>query len=478
MKNKKTKKRKKTARNKSPRGKKRLKYRKKLKRLAKIHSTLTVLFLIGYFIFGLLMGPGFFQNDLGNKYAWAATTLTTLNIHLAGPPVKPIVAAATGCDVTSPYVELSWNSTNDTDNYDVYRSGLPLVSGITDTSYKDEGVNASTTYTYYVVANGPYGSTASDGINATTGECGAPILQPSCTIITIDKINATNLTNIPKITDRTPKFTGTTNIPLAEMRFEIYTGPNIVVSSVANANGYWSFQVPAKLDYGLHRIYVTATDPNDALRFKVATLDFRIIHKGEEEEGKKAPAKISVQQNQENGLANQEKAPFALQLEVENKDGWVYGGSDLITKLTLTKFRDFKEVGRTVKYEVIDASGRVVLEKDVPQLLRDGESFYETINIPGYLKEGTYTIRAETQADQFLIRAENTFEIKEKPVFNLGGGLIITYPVIVSSLGTLSLAFLLILLIFLLLLAREYWLSLKAVIEVDEKELGRDGFIS
>lgn len=450
-----------------------------MKRLAKIHTTLTVLLMVGYFTFGFLLGPGFFQNDLGNKYAWAATTLTTLSIHLAGPPVKPVVSGTPGCGVTSPYVALSWNATNDTDNYDVYRNGLSLATGITDTSYKDESVNTSTTYTYSVVANGPYGSTTSDAISATTGDCGAPTPQATVRIITIDKINVTNLSETPKITNRMPKFTGTTNIPSAQMRFEIYTGPNIVVSSVANANGYWSFKVPVKLDYGLHKIYVTATDPNDASRFKVTTLDFKIIHEEGEREKEKAPTPISVQQNPQNVIIPQEEAaPFAFNLDVENKDKIVYAGSDLITKLSLIVLGNFKEVERNIKYQVIDSSGRVILEKDTLKLLREGENYYESINIPSYLKKGTYTIRAQTQSDQFLISAENLFEIKEKPVFNLGGGLIITYPVIVSSLGTLSLAFLIILMIFLLLLAREYWLSRKALLGVDEDELKRDGFIN
>jgi len=450
-----------------------------LRKIAKFHVLFTGLVLMLYLAVGFWLGPGALKQDIEGKVAGATTFLS---VHIMGPPGKPVVTATPGCDSSSPYVQLGWEATDDTDNYDINRDSAPLITGITATSYKDTNVSANTTYSYGVIANGPLGNTASDAVNATTGDCYVPPPEPTNEIITIENIDLTTYKKIPKIKKRTPTFTGTTNIAYALIRTELYTGPLIIASTTANENGYWSWKVPEKLDYGLHTLYVTAIDPNDNSRYKTIQQDFRVVKKEEEEEEEEAaPAPVSPVVPSPAGPKpgpSEKIAPFSLKLEVENKNKVVYMGSNLVTNLSIVKLRDFEEGNDLVKYKIIDSRGNAVLEADEILRLKEGAVYRKDIKLPDYLRAGKYIVRAETEKEGYLISAEDSFEGKEKPIFHLGGGVIITYPQLVSSLGYLFMFLLLLLIIFLLLTAREYWLTTKARFFVDEEELEREGYIS
>ena len=151
------------------------KKRKILRKIAKFQIVLTGVVLALYLALGFWLGPGSLKQDIRGKVAG----VTTVSLHIAGPPGKPVVTAAPGCDSSSPYVQISWDATDDTDDYDINRDSAPLITGITSTSYKDTSVAASTTYSYEVVANGPLGNTASDPVNATTGDCYVPLPEPT-----------------------------------------------------------------------------------------------------------------------------------------------------------------------------------------------------------------------------------------------------------------------------------------------------------
>ena len=171
-------------------------------------------------------------------------------------------------------------------------------------------------------------------------------------------------------------------------------------------------------------------------------------------------------------------APFNLKLEVENKDKAVYTGSDLAVNLSVVKQRDFGEGNDLVRYKIIDSQGNTVLESEETFRLEEGEIYRKNIRLPVYLSAGRYIVRAETEKEGYLISAQDSFEGREKPVLNLGGGVIITYPQLVSSVGYVLIFLLLLLILFLLLTAREYWLTKQARFFVDEEELGRDGYIN
>jgi len=460
---------------------------KKISSLIKYHAIVTLLVVFLYLTLGFAADPRLLLTDFSEKYAQAATSLTTLQIVVHGPPAKPEVTATPGCSSSSPYVHLSWPATNDTDSYDITRNSVVLVTGWTSTSYQDTAVVATTTYTYQVTANGPLGTATSDEVSVTTGDCYVPPVPAACAIVTLNNIDLTQHPQIPKITDRTPTFTGTTNMAYAVMRYEIYSGPMIIGSNTANSNGYWTFTVPTKLNYGLHTIYVTATDPADPTRSVTETQNFRVVKKEEEEkkeEEKKAaaqPAAAVPDQIPPEAAPipkEQEGPPFNFNLSVENKDRLVYFGSDLLTNLKIIKLWDFSPEEDTLKYKVTDVSGRTVSQWEKSALIAPGANIQDDFKIPIYLRSGKYKITVEVQSGKYLIEAENSFELREKPIVNLGGGLIITYPMVISILGYVLIFCLLLLLIFLALLAREYWLAHQAQLQIDEEELAREGYIS
>jgi hypothetical protein len=461
-----------------------------LKKIVKYQAFLAGVFLAMYLAIGFWLGPGAIKQDVQGKVAGASTVLS---IHIAGPPVKPVVTATPGCDSESPYVQLSWDETNDTDNYDIDRDSASLITGITSTSYNDTSVATETTYTYQVTANGPLGNTTSDEVSATTGDCYVPPVPAACSIVTMGDTDLTGYSGIPETTDRTPTFTGTTNIPFANMRFEIFSGPLLIGTSTANLNGYWSFTVPQKLDHGLHTIYVTATDPADSTRYSTTSQNFRV---SEEEEKSSTSTKkkkkstsatvpstqvttqVTTQTTPSAIIPGEEVAPLNLKIEVINKDKVVYAGSDLNTNLTVVDIQNSDPKRSLVKYKIIDSRGNSVFEKEAEHELAPGKVIPKSISLPVYLKSGSYIVRAETQFNDYFVSAEEDFIFKEKPILNLGGGMIVTYPSIISTMSTIAILLILILALFLVMLAREYWLAGRASILIDEDELVKDGFIS
>jgi hypothetical protein len=464
-----------------------------LKKVVKYQAVLVGFFLAMYLAIGFWLGPGAIRQDIEGKVAGASTVLS---LHIAGPPAKPVVTATPGCDSSSPYVQLSWDETNDTDDYDIDRDSAPLITGITSTSYKDTSVATETTYAYQVTANGPLGNTTSDEVSATTGDCYVPSVPATCTIVTMGDTDLTDYSGIPKTTDRTPTFTGTTNIPYALMRYEIFSGPIIIATSTANLNGYWSFTVPQKLDHDLHTIYVTATDPTDSTRHTTKTLNFNVEKKKDKSSSGKGNNKgtstlvstssttasspvIPTSSPEPSGVVPAGgAAPLSLEIEISNKEKIVYAGSELHAKLLFHTPQDFVLPRSKVSYKIIDSSNNIIFEKEAEYDLTHEKILHDSINPPVYLKSGHYTIRAETQFENIFLSAENYFDFKEKPILDLGGGMIVTYPFIVSTMGYIFVFILLILLLFLTMLFREYCLARRVSFQIDEEELAKDGLIS
>ncbi len=67
-------------------------------------------------------------------------------------------------------INLDWNSTTTTTNYSVFRNNSQIAT-VTSSSYNNTGLKCNTSYSYYVKANGPGGSTKSNTVSKTTGAC-------------------------------------------------------------------------------------------------------------------------------------------------------------------------------------------------------------------------------------------------------------------------------------------------------------------
>lgn len=100
--------------------------------------------------------------------------LAILGLALAGTllAARPAIAQTpptnlVGTAVSSSQIDLTWNATGPFASYAVYRDGGLVVSGLSSATYSDQGLNAFTTYDYYVTAT-PLGGSESGPSNQVT----------------------------------------------------------------------------------------------------------------------------------------------------------------------------------------------------------------------------------------------------------------------------------------------------------------------
>ncbi|HEY8023832.1 MAG TPA: PHB depolymerase family esterase [Burkholderiaceae bacterium] len=97
-----------------------------------------------------------------------------------------IPAAPTGLAVsgtTSSSVSLSWSASAGAASYSVFRNGVSVGTS-TSTSYTDSGLNASTTYSYYVEAVNSAGSSSPSGTVSGTTQSSVPYSQAVTATVT------------------------------------------------------------------------------------------------------------------------------------------------------------------------------------------------------------------------------------------------------------------------------------------------------
>jgi len=111
------------------------------------------------------------------------------------------------------------------------------------------------------------------GIFASPARAEAETIEPPV-LKTIDGAPAT--TAIPKTTNRTPTFVGSSNMLFAFMDYEI-VNPPITDSGFADRRGVWRWKVPNQLNYGIHTLNVTATNPYDLTDEKTSVFKVEIV---------------------------------------------------------------------------------------------------------------------------------------------------------------------------------------------------------
>jgi len=154
----------------------------------------------------------------------------------------------------------------------------------------------------------------------------------------------------------------------------------------------------------------------------------------------------------------------------------IFQGKDLATKITLSRLDpQYENSQAIVKYIILDDQGQQQSSALSDAMLHAGEVLSKNINVPTYFKSGQYSIRAEIIIGQYDVSRVNNFSVLPLPLVNLGGGIVATYPEILSQIGTISLWLLICLLIWLLLFSREYWLYLHAIRHITENNLAKTG---
>lgn len=459
-------------------------------RIAKFHIKALSFLLILYLVLGAAIDPRFLAYDFRQKYsAIAASSDISVSLRVMGQPEKPIVTAEAGWINGVSFIQLDWNQTEDTENYDIHRDSLPLITGLTTNSYRDTNIQKNTFYSYKVLARGPLGETFSDEIHIFSGDHEIYEL-PECQITTIEGLTFTNLI---KITNRTPNFAGTTNIENALITIEIGGAESLTATTTANSNGYWSWLAPEKLTYGTYSISVTAIDPENSLTSAQISKSFEIIKEKEieqeseetsKETSKKTstaptiplPIKITPTEKPIEKPTILEKGHFALIVSVANSDQSIYTNDYLrINTQIITTDPRLGDKKIKLHYTIADEKNNSILDFSEDSVLPENKIIQKKVYISDLFPAGKYKIMVRTNDRDALIYGEAFFQVKEYDLISIGGTTI-TLSQFMQSLSWIIIFLAILILFFLLMLAMEKYLASQAKIQITEHLLAKKGY--
>lgn len=435
-----------------------------LRRVARIHFWLLFFALASYLMLGFTLGPRFFAVDLQEKIHALADEIIVVTATVLGPPATPIVSATPVCVSGVPRVFLDWADDTGTTTWSVERDTLPLVTGLTSSTYTDTAVVALTSYNYVVVAYGPMGPgiATSATVSVTTLDC-TNVTPPSVLIQTIGDTNVSTDRSGIVLSRRRPKITGTTNIPNAIIDI-LLTNPTMQARITANANGYFAWIPPLKLHTGNHYLTVTATDPNDSSRTVSDSFIFRTKNDregpGEREEETAPPVGLDLD--------------FSVQ--VDNTDSTLFQGD--VVGLTVRSLRGAFPAGVRFTPVFVDHRGHEVLRFPTTAIESSGQTELRfSKKFPLSLSPGTYQMRVDAVFGRALVSREARLIVRAWPLLDLGGGREITYPEVVRFVGLIFYTLFTLFFFYLLFFFREYLASLRSLRHISEYHLARFGFI-
>ncbi len=464
--------------------------KKIFRKMAKAHFVFSLSLFFLYFVLSLIYSPEFLIFDARTKFRALADEILVVTASVLGPPVKPAVFGEAVCKNGNLSIKIDWDDDKNSKTFDIDRDDMSLVTGLVDSRYDDANVVTSASYVYTVTARGPMGPgiAVSDPIAVTTpDECEVPLPDPAIEIVSFAGKSVASYKGIPEAFSRRPVFSGTTNIARAEISLFIDGSAVIFARVLANANGYWSWEPPAELNYGRSVLLAKAADPNNPFRESSDSLTFRIVRKEKEREGEekkdeeKIPAPPFVPESKppetappKEDLPANPPLDFSLLLKSET----VFQGRELGTVINVTGLMSgFEGSQAIVRYTLFDEAEekRKTFFEEI--LLENNLVFQKNIAIPAFWKGGQHRVQAEIIFDRYNISREGFFEILELPLLNFGGGVLVTYPELLSNLGAVASIFLLLLLVWLFLFFREYQLQLRAFRHITERHLEKMGFL-
>lgn len=450
----------------------------------RLHLFVVGIAFVSYLALGFFLGPEFFVKDIQEKLRAIGADITVL-ATVVGPPQKPIVTATPVCVSGAPRVQLDWADDIGTSSWDIDRDSVTLVTGVATSQYSDISVSESTTYSYVVTANGPMfpGTEVSDSVSATTLDC--PSASPA-TITTTRFVrkDVTNFRTNLSISDRTPRFSGVTNIANGIIDILLNSSNTVAAQLTANAAGYWEWTSPVRLSEGEHLFTVTVTDPDDSTRTSEDSISFEVTdntddshrrgksnQKGEEDFFTGSFEQIS---------SGKSSLPFDFNIAIRGGMHEVMQGDSLpivVTVDTNAAFSDENTDPIAFSYVVLDPSGREV-SRLIPEI-RDfsDQSFSRDIKIPLWVDAVSgYRVLVYAERGKYTVSRELSFSVQPYPVARLGNSETITYAQVAQRIGWFFLVLLTLFFLWILLFAREYWYFVHSVRRITERHFERFGF--
>jgi len=456
-----------------------------LKKIARWHCLFSLALFGLYIGLSMIYSPEFLLSDIRQKFRALADETLTVTAQVLGPPVKPVVVGGAVCSNDSLAINLDWADDENSETFDIDRDSLPLIAGLTASQHTDENnLNINTSYTYIVTARGPMGPgfETSDPIIVTTpADCGIVQPNPIINITAFANKNIGSYTGTPQTENRKPTFSGTINIANADIALFINSPTIILAQTQANVNGYWSWQPPINLNYGSHTLLATATDPLDPSRTDSDSLNFRIVKDEDEEEKTKTKESIilppaPIKQPEKPTPSEIPVAEIPLDFSLTLAEEAVLQGDELQSIIRITRLAEkFAGADAIIRYLILDERGekKTTMLQDIT--LKKNGVIRQNIVLPSYLAKGKYHLQAEIMLERYNVSQKKSFAVLEKLLLNLGGGILISYPELLSNLGLIASILILLLLLWLILFSREYWLYLHALRHITEKHLKKIG---
>lgn len=478
-----------------------------IRRLFRVHAVLTGCVLFVYVFLGFLWGPSFSWTDFRAKWSSFADDVVVSAI-VPPPPSVPVVTAEAVCPVSTLFVSLDWDDDTGATSFDVYRNSVLLVSGLVSSEYDDTSVLASTNYSYVVVAYGPMdpGVASSVAASVTTPSGCLAFLSPTLEIVTVGGTNVSGLGSV-SVSDTTPTITGTSNMPTASVEISIVGTTSTYALLSTNGNGYWEWTPTAEIVSGTYTMTVTVTHPLLPLQTASDTITLTILSSEEEGDGdndsdggghkkkKKHPRAIvptptyrtspevpipespAPPSPSEPTKETPGVSPALLVLDVLNSGNWVFQWRTLETSLTFLDPHESYEGSRgEILYSVFGPEDEKVFTISREVTIRVGDVLREAIPVSRHWVSGEYRVVAQLHVGNADFVTEAPFRVVELPLFDLGGGMLITWNDTIRFLGWASLWLFLWLLLLLLLFVREYWMYLHSTVHITEQDFPGRGF--
>lgn len=441
-----------------------------------------------YFSIGYAAGWDVLLSDIAHKGRVAGASVAAV-VRVFGPPSQPVVTATGTCSGGNPKISLSWASDENATEYDVYRDGSVIATGITDVLFPDMSVETGISYAYTVEARGPQGTFLSDPTTAIAPDC--PLVVDPFVSVDVFHGKIVSSGNVPKTTERKPTFQGSTNIPSAKIDLELHSQQIIYATIDADENGHWQWRPTEELSYGTHALSVTASTPDDDSIIATVSFAFKISKKEKDDDADSTIRRPIAAEGSEAGTVKQPvnvletpmtenpSAGFEIGLDGGsyvsglNIDNEAYRGED--TEVSVVFSRGIP-IGQTVhmSFVLFSPDRRISAEYREDVILEDGRTVMRRISLPGSLELGEYRIQVGATIGDTTISREATFLLKDRPIFVVGG-LSATYRNMASGIGWFLIAGLI---FFIVLLNREYRLAEKAVFQVTERFLKERRFIN
>lgn len=478
----------------------------RLRTILRVHAWVTGAVCVSYATLAFLWGPSFSVSDFRETWSSFADDVV-VSATVPPPPSAPTVTATAACPSNTLVVSLDWSDDPGATSFDIYRDSALLVSGLVDSEYDDTSVAPSTNYAYVVVAYGPMdpGVASSIAVSVTTPSSCLALLSPTLEIVTVGGTNVAGAGSV-SVSDTTPAITGTSNMPTASVEISIVGTTSTFALLATNSNGYWEWTPTADIASGSYALTVTVTHPLFPLQTASDTMTLVILAPEEDDGGgddgdddddgkkkkKKRPAFVSPAPDR--SLPKEEmvpespapprlieetpNVPFArLSIDVLNPGNTVFQSRTLDVSLSILELQSsFEGKNGEVVYTILDSERRKVSSVSREVTLRGGAEFREAISIPRDWDAGDYLVSVRLRVGEASIITEASFRVVELPLFDLGGGMLITWNDVTRFLGWASLWSLLFLLLLLFLFVREYWLLLYAREHITERDLPGHGF--